>query len=167
MLRMRIVLSIVVSLANWAFPSRAIHLQFQKNQERSVSNSSFQIQASNSSTLGVNTTSLNAVTLFKIHEESMSLTTVQLQANGTNGTLDTGEDLVSYSCNAESGSVALQAIKDAINMAKVVQRVWNLTQYESILRTYMGDSCVGNETWQNWTQCERLLGLAKIDTHCQ
>ena len=166
MLRMRIVLSIVVSLANWAFPSRAIHLQFQKNQERSVSNSSFQIQASNSSTLGVNTTSLNAVTLFKIHE-SMSLTTVQLQANGTNGTLDTGEDLVSYSCNAESGSVALQAIKDAINMAKVVQRVWNLTQYESILRTYMGDSCVGNETWQNWTQCERLLGLAKIDTHCQ
>lgn len=93
----------------------------------------------------------------------MNLTALLLDANGTNGTLDTGKDLVSYNCNTESGGVALQAITDAITMAKLVLSIWNLPEYEPILRTYIGDSCVGNETWQNWIQSQSLPSLGKVE----
>ncbi len=89
------------------------------------------------------------------------MTDVQINSSGTNGISETWVDLVSYDCNAESAGVALQAIKGAITVAKLVQRVWNLTEYEPFLRMYMGDNCGGNENWQKWIQSKSLSGLEK------
>lgn len=93
----------------------------------------------------------------------MNLMAVQLNTTGTSGTLE----LVPYNCNAESGAVALGAITDAITMAKLVQSVWNLPEYEPILRKYMGERCVASETWRNGIQSESRLNPRKDDTHCQ
>lgn len=142
MLSITFLFSIITPILTIIIPVQGSYTDPHRKDARSLSNSSIPAQALKS----------------LLNPSNLTIT------NSTTHITTTEDSVYNDDCDGEAEVIVLQAINDAVTMAKTVQHVWSKTEYYPILAKYMSTNCLDDGPRQ-WIQGERHQCYGRQHAH--